>query len=146
MTPEMNSKIKISLIEHEGYASHPYVDTVGKVTIGVGYNLTDRGVSDEWIKSQLEKDIAYFYTKLSDFWWFRDLNEDRQIVLIDMAYNLGLNNFLEFKQMIAALELGYYEIAADQMLNSNWSQQVGNRAKDLANGMRKGIYNVRNRD
>jgi lysozyme len=33
------------LIRDEGLKLKPYTDTVGKLTIGIGRNLTDRGIS-----------------------------------------------------------------------------------------------------
>lgn len=139
MTLDMESKLRRSLILHEGMKNFPYVDTEGKITIGIGYNLTDRGVGDEWINSQFLTDINYFYAKLSDFSWFENLNEDRQTVLIDMCF-MGFKNFLEFKEMIDALEQHNYVKAAQEMLDSKWAQEVKGRAIVLANGMEHGIY------
>ena len=94
MRESMRSKLKHLIVEHEGYRKFPYIDTVGKITIGIGYNITDRGMPDEWINQQYDKDIAYFYNQLwEDFEWFRGLDEHRQIVLIDMCfYLLSLRN------------------------------------------------------
>lgn len=141
MTPEMMAKLRRSLVEHEGFKRIPYVDTVGKITIGIGYNLTDRGLSDDWINHQYLQDVTYFYIHLSNFPWFGKLNEDRQIVLIDMCF-MGLKRFLEFKNMIDALEKENYQQAAYEMLNSEWAHEVKNRAAQLAQGMLTGVYNV----
>jgi lysozyme len=140
MTPEMTAKLRQSLILHEKCNKFPYVDTVGKITIGIGYNLSDRGISDEWINTQFQQDITYFYNQLSEFLWFKDLNTDRQIVLIDMCF-MGWKKFLQFKKMIAALEISDYKQAAFEMLNSKWSEQVKGRATSLAHGMLTGVYN-----
>ena len=138
MTPESKQKLKELLVKHEEYKKFPYIDTVGKITIGIGYNLSDRGIDDEWINDQYQKDVAYFYTQLSkDFDWFLKFNEDRQIVLIDMCF-MGYQHFLEFKDMLAALEKGDYQQAASEMLNSKWATQVGERASTLATIMRQG--------
>jgi lysozyme len=139
MTPDMMSKLRRSLIEHEGLKKFPYVDTVGKITIGIGYNLTDRGVSDEWINHQYAEDVSYFYSKLCEFHWFKILNEDRQIVLIDMSF-IGWKKMLEFKNMFKSLENGDYFGAAQEMLDSEWANQVKERAAKLAEGMKTGVY------
>jgi lysozyme len=137
----MQSKLKRSLILHEGYKDHPYFDTVGNITIGIGYNLSDRGLPDEWINRQYQDDVEYFYNQLCTFPWFELLSTDRQIVLIDMAF-MGWKKFLSFKNMIKALEQGDYHLAASEMLKSNWAVQVGNRAITLANVMNDGVYHV----
>lgn len=137
----MIEKLKRSLTLHEGRKNHPYVDTVGKITIGVGYNLTDRGLDDKWIDDQLIKDIEYFYGQLSRYDWFNQLNEDRKIVLIDMSF-MGVKKLLTFKKLIAALEQKNYQEAANEMMNSIWAKQVKQRAFDLAQAMLEGVYTI----
>jgi len=58
MTPDMMLKLKQSLVKHESYSKFPYTDTMGKITIGIGYNLTDRGVTDDWITEQFNNDAS----------------------------------------------------------------------------------------
>lgn len=141
MTDLFFQKLKRSLIKHEGYEKFIYTDTKGKLTGGIGYNFTDRGLSDDWINKQFQEDADYFYNQLMQYQWFQRLNSDRKIVLIDMAF-MGLKKFLEFKKMIAALQNDDYASAAKEMLNSKWASDVGQRAKDLANGMLRGSYNI----
>lgn len=141
MSVEGMAKLRRSLIEHEELRHFPYVDTVGKVTIGIGYNLTDRGLPDDWINKQYLEDVVYFYDQLVQFPWFTTLNEDRQIVLVDMCF-MGWKRFLEFKEMIAALEKSDFKQAAFEMLQSKWAEEVKNRAAQLAQGMLTGIYNI----
>jgi lysozyme len=141
MTPELLAKLKRSLVEHEGHANFPYPDSVGKLTIGIGYNLSDRGLPDEWINQQYQQDVQYFYNQLNEFPWFNQLNADRQIVLIDMAF-MGIKKFMGFKRMIAALERADYIDAANEMMDSKWADQVKSRAMQLAVAMSSGVYNV----
>lgn len=142
ITQDMMAKLRQSLIAHEEYAKFPYVDSVGKITIGIGYNLSDRGITDEWINHQFEEDVNYFYEALSqDFPWFRELNIDRQIVLIDMAF-MGYKNFLTFRKMLTALRVHDYYAASMEMLNSKWAQQVKGRATQLAHAMMTGEYSL----
>lgn len=141
MTPEMTQKLRKSLINHEDYRTHPYKDTLGKITIGIGYNLTDRGIDDDWISAQYQKDVTYFYSQLSTFPWFLELTDDRQIALIDMCF-MGWKHFLSFKEMFIALANHDYTKAAKEMLDSKWAEQVKSRAKTLANVMRTGIYQL----
>lgn len=141
MTPEMFVKLKRSLLLHEGYRKFPYQDTLGKTTIGIGYNLTDRGLDDDWINTQYAKDVAYFYEKLCTFPWFPELTIDRQIALVDMAF-MGWQRFLEFDKMLAALAEHDYGRAAYEMLDSRWAQQVKSRAATLAQVMISGVYEI----
>ena len=69
-----------------------------------------------------------------DFWY--DLTPERRSVLINMAYNLGVNGLINFKKMIAALKIGDYEKASVEMKDSKWYRQVGNRAVRLRQEMR----------
>jgi lysozyme len=118
---------------------HPYADSVGKLTIGVGRNLSDRGISEIEALYLLDDDMAYFYGKLLHFLpWFSKLDENRQIALCDFCFNVGVQGFLNFHETIAALEAGDYEKAAEHMLASKWAEQVKERAICLANIIRTG--------
>ena len=139
--PDVNERIMRSLIHHEDKTNFPYFDTKNKITIGIGYNLSDRGLDDQWIYSQCQQDINFFYSQLSTFPWFHDLNDDRKIVLVDMCF-MGWKKFLEFKKLIAALEQHDYVTAANEMLNSEWSKEVKTRAIDLSQGMLTGVYHI----
>ena len=142
MTPEILAKLRRSLVAHEDCRKYPYVDSVGKITIGIGYNLTDRGIDDEWINARYLKDVNYFYDQLSSqFGWYQDLTHDRQIVLIDMAF-MGWKKFLTFNKMLHALLHHDYKQAAYEMLNSKWAEQVNGRATTLAQAMLTGAYNI----
>jgi lysozyme len=139
MTPDGHTKLKKLLVSHESYRQYPYVDTTGHITIGIGRNLNDRGISTTEAFYLLDDDIVYFSSKLNHYLpFFSSLTESRQIALIDMCFNLGTQGLLNFKEMIAALEKGDYETASKEMLDSKWSQQVGERASCLASIIRTG--------
>ena len=131
------------LIEHEGLRLKPYRDSVGKLTIGIGTNLSDGITRTEalWLmRHRLEKAEKEL---ISRFPVYKELDTVRQFVLLDMAYNLGIPKLAGFKKMWAALDLavsydyGFLHAAAE-MLDSKWARQVGNRAKDLAYMMATG--------
>ncbi len=139
LTSEGKLKLKQLLVKHESYKQFPYVDITGHLTIGIGRNLNDRGISTTEAFYLLDDDIIYFTGKLNHFLkFFHQLDENRQIALIDMCFNVGVQGFLNFTQMILALEAHDYQRAADEMLNSKWAEQVGDRAIALANIMRTG--------
>lgn len=126
------------LIEHEGLKLTAYMDTVGKITIGVGRNLSDVGISEAEALTLLDHDIDAVLADLDSFAWFSELDAVRQRVLADMAFNLGATRFRGFKSMLAAVEAGEYGRAAKAMLNSLWAQQTGQRAVRLTQMMRTG--------
>jgi lysozyme len=70
--------------------------------------------------------------------WSRQLDPVRRDVLVHMCFNLGLPKLLGFHKFLAALRVGAYEAAAEHMLDSQWSQQVGQRAIELAEIIRNG--------
>lgn len=139
MTPESRQKLRGLLTAHEGCKLFPYTDTTGNLSIGIGRCLTTRGISNTEAFYLLDDDISYFYGKLLHYCdFFVKLNENRQLALIDMCFNIGLQGFLNFTKMISALERGDYEEASNEMINSKWAEQVGERATCLANIIRTG--------
>lgn len=121
------------LIKHEGLRLHPYTDTVGKLTIGVGRNLIDRGITKGEALIMLEHDIADFTKQLSErLYWFDEQPENVKLVLIDMCFNLGLVGLLTFHNTLEHIKQGQYELASREMLQSKWAGQVGNRAIELS--------------
>jgi lysozyme len=139
MTPESRQKLKNLLVQHESYKQFPYIDTTGHLTIGIGRNLKDRGISLNEALYLLDGDEQYFTNKLSTllkFW--DDLSEARQIVLVDMCFNLGLQGLFGFKDMMIAIEAKDFDRAAQEMLDSKWASQVSERATCLAGIMKSG--------
>ena len=135
----METRLTEMLIRHEGVRYKPYRCTAGKLTIGVGRNLEDVGISEDEAIFLLKNDIARVGRELEgalSFW--SNLSLDRQLVLLDMCFNLGLAGLLGFKRMLAAVESVNYEKAADEMLDSKWARQVGSRSTELAEMMRGG--------
>jgi lysozyme len=127
------------LMTHEGLRLKPYLDTVGKTTIGVGRNLTDVGISSEEAMLLLQNDILRTSASVMQaIPWVTGLDEVRRRVLFDMAFNMGTAGLLGFKKMLVAVQVGEWKAAAMEMLDSNWSSRVGNRAITLAKMMTTG--------
>jgi len=127
------------LVLHEGLRLRPYRCTAGKLTIGVGRNLDDNGITQAEAFALLENDIIAVEADLDRTWpWWRQMTDPRQQVLADMCFNLGVNRLGGFVNTIAAMKRGDYEAAADGMLASLWASQVGRRAQRLAKMMREG--------
>jgi lysozyme len=126
----MNPDLKQQLIAEEGLKLKPYVDTVGKVTIGVGRNLTDVGISQDEAFLLLEHDVDTAVAACAQYAWFGTLNQARQCALVDLMVNIGATKFRGFKRMIAALEQGDYAAAAGQLRSSAWASQVQPSRRD----------------
>lgn len=133
--------LREQLIRDERRAVKPYTDTVGKITIGVGRNLTDKGLSLAEVELLLDHDIADVELDLQDHLpWAGSLDDARQGVLKNMCFNLGLAGLLGFHRMLVALQAGDYLTAAKEMRTSKWAEQVGARAERLARQMESGLW------
>ncbi|MBR8460787.1 glycoside hydrolase family protein [Burkholderia dolosa] len=132
------SLLKAELTRDEGRMKRIYVDTVGKVSGGIGRNLTDKGFRDNEIDLMYENDVAETEAWLDrNLTWWRSLDPVRQRVVMNMAFNMQ-GKLLTFVNTLAAIQRGDYGAAADGMLNSLWAKQVGARARRLADLMRSG--------
>jgi lysozyme len=138
MPDSMRAPLKHLLVDHEGYENKPYLDTEGNITIGIGYNLSARGLSDAWINTQYDEDVNYFYDSLdNDYPWFKTLSEARKIALVDMCF-MGYRKFKGFKKMLLALNLGDFRLASQEMLASVWALKQKRRSGRLAQIMMTG--------
>lgn len=135
----MTNKLADQLLRHEDFKSKPYRDTAGKLTIGIGRDLDDVGITLEEARALLANDIERAARALDDkIPWWRHLDDVRQDVLANMCFNMGIHRLVKFEEMLAACSRGAYGVAADEMLDSLWAKQVGARANELAGQMRMG--------
>ena len=138
------SRLTAQLKFDEGVKKYAYTDSEGYLTIGVG-RLIDRTkggkLSEDEIEYLLDNDIDRIQNQtIRAFHWYNDLNDVRQECVLNMVFNLGLNGFKNFKLMIKALERHDYEDASQEMVDSKWAGQVGNRALRLSEAMRLGEW------
>jgi lysozyme len=125
----------------EGIRTHPYTDTTGNLTIGVGRNLSVKGLTPEEIEFLLLKDVHEVTIELeARLPWFQALDAARQGVIVNMAFNMGFSGLETFPKFLAAVAQGDWETAASEMLNSEWAKQVGVRANRLAVQMKSGVW------
>ena len=150
------------LIEHVVMVLKVYQDTLGIDTIGIGRNLKDRGISKEELDYMdiPNMDVIYEhgiteadarYLALNDIKivenelckvhkCVEDLDAVRQLVLMDMAFNMGVPRLCKFKKMWNAIYERNFEAASFEMMDSRWARQVGNRAKKLSDAMKAGEF------
>lgn len=112
------------LVHDEGLRLKPYVDTVGKITVGIGRNLTDHGISSQEAFELLTHDLDECVRDLASFPWFVTLNAVRQRAIVNLRFNLGPRRFRQFRKLIAALSSGNYAEAEQQLVKSKWITQV----------------------
>jgi lysozyme len=161
MTADLYDKIKKQLTKHEGKRYFLYKCSAGFWTIGIGHNieanpltkdeqifiynqeldyieqieyLKNIGINDDDIDLLFYHDIEKVEKGLNKrYIWFTDAPEAVKLVMLDMAFNLGLNGLAKFVNTLAYIEAGQYQLAASNMLKSKWAGQVGQRAINLSN-------------
>lgn len=134
------------LVRDEAIRLKPYRCSAGKLTIGIGRNLDDKGITEREARYLAENDVDEVVAELDRrVPWWSGLTDARQRVLVNMAFNLGVQGLLGFKNTLALVKAGAYAAAAEAMLDSLWARQVGvgteaqpGRARRLANLMRQG--------
>jgi lysozyme len=128
----------------EGEVLSEYKDHLGYSTIGVGRLIDKRkggGITTEEAAYLLGNDVDKVTAQLDKRlpWWTK-LDEARQGVLVNMAFQMGIDGLLGFKNTLNMIKAGQYESAARGMLQSKWAQQTPSRAKRMAEQMRTGVW------
>lgn len=140
----MKDKMVKQLRRDEGVVKHAYQDTEGYWTIGVGRLIDKRrggGLSEEEIDFLLNNDVAEKEASLeASISFYKGLDEARRGVLLNMAFNLGVEGLLAFKNTLKLVGEGKYEKASEEMLKSKWAAQVGDRAVRLSKQMATGVW------
>ena len=131
MTPQLRAEIKRQLTHDEGKRLKPYVCSAGKLTIGIGRNLEDVGISeatvDQLFNEDLTKCISHAERIFPQHWaTFTDL---RKAGIINMIFNLGAVGFSQFKMMIEAIKKNDRDAIRKHGSASLWAHQVKSRAQ-----------------
>jgi lysozyme len=133
--PEINLEtLKSDLDRDEDTVLLPYEDSVGKITIGTGRNLSDCGISREEALFLLENDIKKVLSDLDRaFPWWREKPEPVQRFLANLCFNLGIVGLRKWRETLRFIEAGQYKAAAKQFRsNTRYFSQVHSRAERLA--------------
>lgn len=133
------AKLKSMLRIDEDDKLKPYLDTKGKLTIGVGRNLTDNGLRLVETDFMLTNDISDVQADLNRSipWWIT-LSDNRQLILANMCFNMGVSRLMGYKNMLAALKAGDYILANKELLDSDAARDLPNRYHRLSILMEKG--------
>lgn len=138
------------LKRHEGLSLVPYRCPAGFLTVGYGHNIDagsgpdikeDDRITETEAEKLLELDLRAVGVSLdSALPGWRTLNEPRQAVILNMAFNLGTRGLLGFRKALAAIKAGEWDTAAAEMLDSKWRRDVKGRAYELAEQIRTGRW------
>lgn len=141
----MKEKLNKQLGLDEGKKATVYKDSRGYWTIGIGI-LVDERIPGAGLR---EHEIQYIFNSRVDevinevgrrIPWFYKLDEARQGVLLNMAFQMGVDGLLKFKRTLEYVRVGDYKTAAAGMLVSLWFSQTPKRAMRLSKQMRTGIW------
>ena len=126
---------------HEGVKLKPYKCSAGKLTIGVGKNIEDNGITLEEAEYLLQNDIVEARSQLLHaFPWMGDFNDARISAMINFTFNVGIGTVKKFENTLAYMQSGDWDKAADEMMDSRWARQVGNRAVEVTEQIRTGKW------
>lgn len=147
----------------EGFQQFPYIDPlrkrrveqmlsavgvtfeqfmqIARLTIGNGFNLQSDGISADESRLVLQQRVWKRYLALiTALPWVKFIDEARQGVLLNMAYNMGVTDLITFTTFISLVQSGQYDKAADDMKQTAWYREVGDRAVRLEQQMRTGVW------
>lgn len=145
----MSNEKTLALLKHqEGYRQFVYDDATGKpthgtgkLTIGYGLNLEQRGLTEDEASYILNNDIISTTDRLGVLVpFFNRLDPVRQAILISMAINLGMSGLMGFSGMLSYMDARKWGQATEAMANSLWAKQVPARFEELSGMMAFGIW------
>jgi len=151
-------KLKEQLIRHEAIRYKPYDDATGKelkkgdmlqgkLTIGIGWNLSDVPLPEAIVDVLYEISITSVDKELHEHLpWVYILDDVRRDVMRNLCFNMGMSKLLEFKNTLASIQMASttlvqsdWDTACEKLKNSLWYKQVGPRAVELVEQLRTGM-------
>ena len=149
----MNIKNRDNVYEQlkidEGIIYGVYKDHLGFLTFGIGHLITKDDeedglpegydVSEERIYEAFQDDLDTAINECEILFavnW-NTFPAELQEVLVNMMFNLGRTRLGKFKKFIVHLHNQHWKLASEEMLDSKWARQVGNRAIRLSDRVSK---------
>jgi lysozyme len=138
----ISDELIASVKKHEGLRLKPYKCPAGKLTIGYGRNLEDRGINEQEAVNMLINDLYESLVVAEKLVGptFQNLAPARKDVVAEMVFQMGEAGVARFSMMLEAIRRGMWREAAKQMLLSRWHEQTPKRCEELAEQMQTGIY------
>lgn len=122
----------------EAFRAQKYPDSRGFTTIGYGFNV-DAGISQFAAKALLVAQATERWQSLSTYWWWAALDDVRASVVLDLAFNDGVNGLLHFPKMLAAIGAKDWQSAHDELLDSDAARALPTRYSALAQILLTGV-------
>tara|TARA_B110000285_G_C14600724_1_gene370531 strand:+ start:20 stop:430 length:411 start_codon:yes stop_codon:yes gene_type:complete len=130
-------RLRETITRHEGSRLQMYQDSLGIWTIGVGHNIQEKGISPKVMELMLDEDLEEAISELKrSVSFFSKMPQQVQEALVNLSFNMGIPRLMQFKKTLALLREGDFESAADELLDSRYSEQVGRRALEIADMIR----------
>ena len=140
-------KLREELEKDEGVKYEVYLDHLGYPTFGIGHLITDDDpecgapvgtkVDTDRVKEAFETDVEGVLSDCERLYvQFEHLTEEVQLIVANMMFNMGYSRLSRFKGMHRGVDARNWEAAADEMVDSQWYNQVTNRADRLVVRMR----------
>lgn len=142
---------KLELKQDEGELLHSYKDSLGNWTIGVGHLLGTDASKYQGMQITQEQSDEFFAEDFENavqeareaFNGFDGLDGPRKGALVNMAFQLGEKTLSTFHTFLNYLDLGKYQEAALDLMNTRYARQVPARASRIAYRIRTGTYATR---
>jgi len=124
---------------------HVYRDSKGYWTIGTGILVDQRrggGLLPEENEFILANRIKLKRAELiKRLPWVTGLDDVRFAALLNMAFQMGIDGLLAFKNSLKLISVGMYDKAEAELLESKWAKlDSPNRAKRIAKQIRTGEW------
>jgi lysozyme len=155
--PNPNAQpLSYNIPQDEGLRRAVYTDTVGKRTVGYGFNMDDSSARKVWKQAQIPvafDDVLEGRAAISEghaqqlgqvsqqiaindaadlFPSLATMSEGRKAALINLSYQLGKTKLAGFKEFRAAINRGDNIDAARKLLRSKLAAQTPDRARQIA--------------
>lgn len=128
------------MIHDEGERLTLYTDTRGKLSIGIGHNLIDKPISKLVSRAMFMEDLADAIDDVNHCCSVYDeLSRPRQLVMVNLAFNLGRTKLAKFVRFWNSVHLGHWDDAANHLMDSDAARQLPARYARLAKMMREDV-------
>ena len=139
--------LRKELERDEGRVDKIYLDHLGLNTFGIGHLVTSRDPENGWsvgtdidkyrVQEAFEDDVQSVLTDCEKLYvQWEHLPEEVQLIVANMMFNMGYTRLSKFRGMKRGVDARDWQAAADEMVDSNWYNQVTNRANRLVERMR----------
>ena len=130
------SELKTRIRKNEGYSNKVYKDQLGYKTIGYGHLIKKpdkfidkKEYSKKYLNKIFEKDFNLALKSYKKHYGKQKNSKIIQGILIEMIFQLGIKNCLNFKKFNKRIKKKLYYLAAIEMLDSLWYLQTPKRVE-----------------